>query len=378
MPKEGGPLYLKKSRFAWLLAVLLSFSLVAAACGDDEESASGDTDEEGTSTGGGGELSGEINGAGASSQAAAMEAWIAGFIEDNPDVTVTYEPIGSGGGREQFVAGGSDFGGTDAALDEEELQGAMERCGELIELPGYISPIAVIYNLPDVEDLQLSPDTLAQIYNQEITNWNDPAIAETNPDAELPDLDITTVNRSDESGTTENLMDYLAAVAPDAWPYEVSGNWPVEGGEAAQGTSGVVDAVGQGEGTIGYADASQAGDLGVALIEVGDEFVGPTPEPAAAIVEASEQTDAEGEFIFAYDLARDTEESGTYPIVLISYEMMCGTYEDAETAELVAAFYDYVISEEGQDAAAEAAGSAPLSDSLREQLQPAIDSISGG
>jgi phosphate transport system substrate-binding protein len=310
-----------------------------------------------------------------------MEAWIAGFQSANPDVTISYDPVGSGGGREQFVAGGTAFGGSDAALEEDELTGAQERCGgpdNLVEYPGYISPIAIVYNLEGVEELQLSPDALAGIFAQQITTWTDPAIAETNPDADLPDERITPVNRSDESGTTENFAEYLAAVVPDVWDFEVDGNWPVKGGEAASGTSGVVDAVGAGNGTIGYADASQAGDLGVAGIGVGDEFAQPTAEAASAVVAASEQTEGGGQYSFTYDLARDTTESGTYPIVLVSYEMACTQYDSQEEADLVKGFENYILSEEGQQAAADNAGSAPLSQELRDEFQPAVDAIGGG
>lgn len=367
---------MKSQRFFAMAAVCGSLALGLAACGEDDDSstttAASGADSAQSS------LSGSIAGAGASSQAAAKEAWIAGFQTANPDVTVSYDPVGSGGGREQFIAGGTAFGGTDAAFADDELEKAQERCGapdNLIQLPIYISPIAIVYNLDGVEGLQLSPETLAKVLKQDIKKWNDPAIAADNPDAELPDTAITVVNRSDESGTTENLQEYLSAVAGDTWDFEVSGDWPVKGGEAAQGTSGVVEAVGAGNGTIGYADASQAGDLGVATIKVGDEFVGPTPEAAAAVVEASEQRKDAGKFGFTYDLARDTEASGAYPIVLVSYEMACTEYDSAEEAELVKAFLGYEISPEGQQAGAEAAGSAPLSDALRQQFQPAIDAI---
>jgi phosphate transport system substrate-binding protein len=219
---------------------------------------------------------------------------------------------------------------------------------------------------------------VAGIFDQKITTWNDPAIAADNPGVTLPDLAITPVNRSDESGTTENFTEYLAAAAAEAWPHEPDGNWPVAGGEAAQGTSGVVSAISGGNGTIGYADLSQAGDLGVANIGVGEEFVTPTPEAAAAVVENSERIEGRGEYDFAIELARDTTESGSYPIVLVSYHIGCVTYDDAEKAGLVADFMGYVISEEGQQAAAEAAGSAPISDALRQQAQTAVDAITAG
>lgn len=352
-----------------------ALALGLAACG-------GAANEPTGGGGGGGQsLSGNLQGAGSSAQAAVMEAWIAGFQEKHPDVSLSYDPIGSGGGRERFINGAVPFAGSDAAFSQKELPQARERCnGQLIEFPAYISPIAIPYNLDGVDSLKLSPETLAKIFNQKITNWSHPAIARDNPNAQLPDTRITPVNRSDESGTTENFVDYLSQAAGQAWPHEVSGNWPVPGGEAAQGTSGVVNAVQQGSGTIGYADASQTGELSVAKIKVGDEFVGPSAKSAARILEASEQSPAksEGKYVFAYDLARGTTQAGTYPIVLLTYEMMCGSYQDPQKVQLVQAFYDYVISDEGQQAAQQAAGSAPLSDPLQQKFQSAVDSISAG
>ncbi len=375
---RGSELKLSTKSRALTLSLALAGTLALSACGASNESDSGN---EGGGTASGEEsLSGTLVGAGASSQEAAMQGWRAGYTEVQPDVTVNYDPIGSGGGRDQFIEGGTDFAGSDAALDEEELAAAQERCagGEIFELPNYISPIAVVYNLEGVDELNLTPEVIAGIFNQDITNWNDPAIAEANPDATLPDLAITPVNRSDESGTTENFTEYLAAAAGDAWPNEPSGDWPVAGGEAAQGTSGVVQAVGAGNGAIGYADLSQAGDLGVVNVGVGEEFVEPTAEAAAAVVENSEVLEGRGEYDFAIELARDTTESGNYPIVLISYHVGCIEYDDQETADLVADYMSYIISEDGQQAAADAAGAAPISDGLREQAQTAIDAITAG
>ena len=323
------------------------------------------------------QFSGTLVGAGSSAQQAAMQGWTAGFAGLQPEVTVNYDPVGSGGGREQFLAGGTDFAGSDAFLDEEELEQAEERCNGsgVFELPNYIAPIAVVHNVEGLEELRLTPETLARIFDQQITRWDDPAIAEDNPDTDLPDLAITPVNRSDESGTTENFVDYLSQAAGEAWPHEVDGDWPVPGGEAAQGNSGVVAAVAGGNGTIGYADLSQAGDLGVALIGVGDDFVAPTAEAAAAVVENSEPVEGRGEFDFAIEVNRGTEGSGEYPIVLVSYHIGCLGYDDPQTAELLRAFMGYVVSEEGQEAAALVAGSAPISDGLREQAQAAIDAV---
>jgi phosphate transport system substrate-binding protein len=212
----------------------------------------------------------------------------------------------------------------------------------------------------------------------DIDTWNDAAIKADNPDADLPDSRITVVHRSDESGTTENLQEYLAATAPDVWTYEVSGDWPVKGQEAAQGTAGVVDAIGAGEGTIGYADLSQKGDLGVANIKVGENYVEPSSEAAAKILEESPETDDEGKYVFTYDLERDTAAEGTYPVVLVSYMMACTQYDDANTADLVKGYLGYIISEDGQKAGADNAGSAPISDAIRQKIEPAIDAIGAG
>lgn len=368
------------------IAVLVSAALLAlgiAACGGSDDSSS--SSSTGGESGGGApsaEVSGEIAGAGSTAQQAAQEAWIAEFENANSGATISYDPVGSGGGREQFISGGVAYGGSDTPLSEEEgeLGKAVKRCapGELIEIPAYISPIAIIYNLPEVEELKLDPDTLAKIFNQEIENWNDPAIAKDNPGVELPDTRIVPVNRSDESGTTENFTDYLSEVAPSVWTHEVSGEWPVKGGEAANGTSGVVEAVSAGEGTIGYADASQAGELGIAKIKVGSDYSEPSPEAAAKVLEESpESKELEGnnKYVFAFDLERKTESTGTYPIILVSSIIACTQYKSADEGALVKAFLEYAISEEGQQLAAENAGSAPLSPALQKKITPAVEAI---
>ena len=297
-------------------------------------------------------------------------------------MTVNYDPIGSGGGREQFISGGFSFAGSDSYLtdDEGELDAATERCDGQppIEVPSYVSPIAVIYNLDDVDDLRLSPDTLAGIFAGTITTWDDPAIADDNPGTDLPSERITPVHRSDESGTTGNFTDYLSAVAPEAWPHGEIEDWPFNGGEGASGTSGVVAAVANGAGSIGYADASQAGDLGTAAIGVGDGFELPTAEAAAKILEVSPEADTAGETALVYDLDHTTEEAGVYPIVLSSYLIACPSYADAAEAELVKDYLGYVLSDEGQQAAAESAGSAPLPAAIAEKARAVVDGITGG
>ena len=149
----------------------------------------------------------------------------------------------------------------------------------------------------------------------------------------------------------------------------------MEGGESAQGNSGVVAAVRRGQGTIGYADLSQAGQLGVDRIGVGEEFVAPSAEAAAAVVENSPRVEGRGEHDYVIEINRDTTGSGEYPIVLVSYHIGCMAHDDPQVAELLRAFMTYVVSPEGQDAAAQVAGSAPISDGLPQQALTAIDAV---
>src|SRR6201986_2883497 len=305
---------MSSSRWLAVFVAALVLVLGLAACGGGGSSSSGGESNGGGESEGGGapstEASGEIAGAGSTAQEAAQKAWIAEFENANGGATISYDGVGSGGGREKFISKGVAYAGSDTPLSESEgeLAKAIKRCepGELVEVPDYISPIAIVYNLPGVEELKLEPETLAKIFNQEIENWNDPEIAKENPGVELPETRIVPVNRSDESGTTENFTDYLSKVAPSVWTHEVSGDWPVKGGEAAEGTSGVVEAVNAGEGTIGYADASQAGELGVAKIKVGKEYVEPTAEAAAKILEESPEDKelSKGKDVFAFELDR--------------------------------------------------------------------------
>jgi phosphate transport system substrate-binding protein len=378
---------MSSSRWLAVFAAACVLVLGLAACGGGSGSSSSSSNEssESESEGGGApstEASGEIAGAGSTAQEAAQKAWIAEFENANSGATISYDGVGSGGGREKFISGGVAYAGSDTPLSESEgeLGKAIKRCepGQLVEVPDYISPIAIIFNLPGVEELKLEPETLAKIFNQEIENWNDPEIAKENPGVELPETRIVPVNRSDESGTTENFTDYLSKVAPSVWTHEVSGDWPVKGGEAASGTSGVVEAVAAGEGAIGYADASQAGELGKALIKVGSEWAEPSAEAAAKVLDLSkEDPELEGgqKNVIAFEIDRKTEASGVYPIILVSSLIGCTEYKSASEAALVKGFFEYAISPEGQALAEEQAGSAPLSEELTKKVEAAVGSI---
>src|SRR4051812_17881521 len=368
-------------KFAAALSAL-ALAVTAAACGDDTNDSGGSSSGGGAGGGSAAQnLSGKLAGAGSSAPEAALQAWTAGLQSGNPDPTISYDPVGSGGGREQFIAGGIQFAGSDSALKDDELTGAQKVCGgpdKLVEVPVYTSAIAVAYNLDGVDNLRLTPTTLAKIMAGKITSWDDPAIKADNPDAQLPGDRITTVHRSDKSGTTKNFTDYMSKTAPGDWTNEADDVWPLKGGEAAQGTSGVVDAIKSGKGTIGYADESQVGDLGQAKIKVGESFVAPSAEGASKIFAESKETADPGKYVFTYTLERKPKDATVYPITLVSYQIACTSYKDAAQAKAVKGFESYVISAAGQQAAAKNAGSAPIPDDLRTKLQPAVDAIGAG
>lgn len=362
-----------------LVPGLAAVALTLTACGPSATDESSDSDSGDSST----EVSGELAIGGSSAQESAQNAWMVGFGDVAPDATVSYDPVGSGGGRENFISSAYPMAGSDAYLtdDEGELTDATERCqGQApIEIPNYVSPIAVIYNLDGVDNLQLSPDTLAGIFAGTIKQWDDAAIAKDNPDASLPAERIVPVHRSDESGTTENFTDYLDAVAADTWTAGVVETWPTEaGGEAGKGTSGVVQVVTDAANTIGYADASQAGGLGQALIGVGGEFVEPSAEAAAKILEVSPRVEEGSDVNMAVDLDHETTESGTYPIVLTSYLLACQSYEDQGQADMVKAYISYILSDDGQEIASSEAGSAPLPDDIKSEAVSIVEAISAG
>jgi phosphate transport system substrate-binding protein len=364
----------KRRAAALATAALMSLSL--AACGSDyplgpaQEAAA----RQGSS------LSGTLTGAGASSQNAAMDAWVAGFGLLHSDAQVQYSPDGSGAGRTAFLAGAVEFAGSDAYLDDEEVDQSRKVCGPEggFNVPSYISPITVAFNLPGITELNLDAETIARIFQGEIRSWDDPAIAEHNPDVELPDLAVTPVNRSEDSGTTETFTEYLHAVVPEVWTPEPSDTWPGEyAGENAQGTTGVVSMVAGTAGAVTYADDSAVGDpLGKVNLKVGQDYVPVSAEAAAKALDEAKPVEGRPEYDLALEVDRTTTAPGAYPLMLVSYHIYCTTYEDQEKVDLVKAFAQYVLSPDGQNDAADSAKSAPLSEELSRRAVDSVERIS--
>ena len=352
-----------------------------AACGDNT-AATTDNSSSSDSTSKSTPISGNFSGAGASSQQAAVEAWIAGFQGTNPEAKIAYNPSGSGAGVQTFLTGATAWAGSDKALADDEVEQSKSVCteGTAFDVPVYISPIAVVFNLKGVSDagkhINMDAATIAKIFDGKITKWNDPAIADQNKDLKLPDTAITVVHRSDKSGTTQNFVSYFKDVTPDNWTYDLSENWPNEVGQGAKGTSGVISTIKQADGTIGYADFSQVGDLGTVAVKVGDKYNEISAEAGSKVIGDSKQDDTvKGDNRIVIKINHATEAEGAYPIVLVSYDIVCPAYKDTKQAEFAKAWLTYVTSDEGQKAAQDAAGTAPLPSSLKSEITKSIEAI---
>ena len=364
-------------------AVITAVSLCAsmAACGDNTPAgASHDS-----SSASGARISGNFQGSGASSQQVAVEAWIAGFQTKNSGAKIAYNPTGSGAGVTTFMTGATAWAGSDKSLSDDEVEKSKSVCANgttAFDVPVYVSPIAVVFNLKGVSDagqhINMDASTIAKIFDGKITRWNDDAIKKQNPKLKLPDTLITVVHRSDKSGTTQNFLSYLKDVSPEDWKYDLSENWPNSVGQGAKGTSGVVSTIRMADGAIGYADFSQVGKLGTVAVKVGDSYNEISAKGGTKTLEDSEIDSAATEksnHRVVVKINHATQIKGAYPIVLVSYDIVCPAYKDAATANFVKSWLSYVVSGEGQNAASNAAGTAPLPYDMINEIKKSISAI---
>lgn len=226
-----------------------------------------------------------ITGAGASFPAPLYSKWSADFNAVTGG-QVNYQSIGSSGGIKQIIEKTVDFGASDAPLTPEEL----EKNG-LIQFPTVIGGVVPVVNIEGVEagKLVLSGDVLAKIYLGQITKWNDPAIIALNNGLTLPDANITTVFRSDGSGTTFNFTDYLAKVSADwkdkvgvdksvAWPTNKTGS----GGKGNEGVASMVSRIPNSIGYVEYAYAKENAMAYTAMTNAAGKTVQPSTETFSA------------------------------------------------------------------------------------------------
>ncbi|MGA0566940.1 phosphate ABC transporter substrate-binding protein PstS [Rathayibacter sp. KR2-224] len=370
---------MKFNKAAAASAIALASLLALTACSGDGGAKSSGTPAASTTdaTADYSSLSGTITAGGSSAQANAQAAWTAAFQAQATGVTINYDKSqGSGGGVTNWLNGSYDFAGTDAGLKDDQQTQSKAICGAggALNLPTYLSGVAVIYNLPGVK-LQLSNKAVADIFSLKVTKWNDPEIAADNPGQTLPDSAITVVSRADGSGTTANFTSYLSQTQPSIWTYPVSTAWPVQGTSGQQGGSGVVNTVTAGVGTIGYADHSSIGKAEAAKIQVGTSktFADYSASGATKAFDsaATATPQVKGDLLQKIDYTKITDKSA-YPIPLLSYDVVCTTFKDPKQAKLTAAYLGFVASETGQKVAAANAGSAPLPTKIQSDVAASL------
>ena len=358
------------------LSVAAIAALTLSACGSDNN-----TGTSGSGTGGsssaecGGKNS--VTAEGSTAQQNAIAEFNKVWGQSCSGKNLSYNPTGSGAGREQFIAGNVDFAGSDSALKDEQIAAAAQRCGgnPAWNLPLVFGPIAMAYNIPGVDKLVLNGDTLAKIFQGQIKKWNDPAIAALNEGVTLPDTDVTPIFRSDSSGTTDNFQKYLDAASGGAWVKGAGSEFQGGAGEGAQKSAGVAQAVQATPGAIGYVEKGFADQAGIpyAQINTGAGAVELTDESAGKAIDAAKFAAEGNDLTLDLKSLYGTQEAGAYPLVLATYEIVCSKGYDAETAEAVKSFLK-VAANDGQ-ANLSAAGYVPLPDAFKERLVTSIDAI---
>jgi phosphate transport system substrate-binding protein len=378
----------KITRMSSLLALVAVGALTLSACGSDDNTtttssaaaeatsaassagagadseassaapASGDTTFEGA---GFACAEGDLRSSGSTAQGKVMEQWIADFNALCNANLNAYGGGGSGKGIADFLANQVDFAGSDSALKEDQAATAEStRCAgnPALNLPMVTGPIALAYNISGVDSLVLTPEVLSGIFNGTISSWDDPAIAALNSGVTLPGLAIQAVHRAEDSGTTENFTKYLSA-AP--------------GGVAAQGSDGVSKQIASTDGSIGYVEWGFAIDdgLNVAEIDNGAGAVELTAESAGLAVAAAEIVGTGDDLALSIDYA--TQEAGVYPVVLVTYEIVCSG-GNGDLGALLKSFLGYTATD-GQ-ASLEDLGAAPLPAEIQEKVIASVSTIS--
>ena len=373
-----------------VLGGAVALSLLLAACGSDSNNSSDTTAAVETTSGGaattggpatsGGattedlsKLSATLNASGATFPQAFYEDQIAAFQKDAPNVTINYGAGGSGKGRQDLADQVTDWAGSDAPVKDEDLP--KFKGGEILYFPTVLAPITLSYNLSGVDKLQLTPEVVAKIFQRQITNWTDPAIAADNPDANLPDQAITAAVRADGSGTTENFTKFLDAAVGTGG----NGTWTLKSGstvewpadvQAGQGNSGVAQIVSSTPGAIGYVDLSdaKAADLQFASVQnKAGTFVEPTLE---ATSDAAANITVNPNLTFFTGWA---DGDTSYPIAAQTWIIVYKDQTDKAKGEATKAFVNYVLTE-GQDAAADV-DFAKLPDELKQKAIAQLDQI---
>ncbi|GAA2938151.1 MULTISPECIES: phosphate ABC transporter substrate-binding protein PstS [Streptomycetaceae] len=362
-------------------ALAVSGALVLTACGSDDNTGA---DADGGKTSAAASnikcdgAEGQLLASGSSAQKNAMDLWIKNYMAACSGVEINYKSSSSGEGIIAFNQGTVGFAGSDSALKPEEVADSKKICksGQGINLPMVGGPIAVGFHLEGVDSLTLDASTLAKIFDNKIKKWNDPAIAALNDGAKLPDKAIQAFHRSEDSGTTQNLGKYLGAAAPKDWKYEAEKKWPAPGGQAASGSSGVAAQVKQVDGSIGYFELSYASSQAITTVDINTGGAAPvkaTSENASKAIAAAKVAGTGKDL--ALELDYTTKAEGAYPLVLVTYEVVCDAGNKADSLGTVKSFLTYTSSEEGQKVLSDA-GYAPIPAEINSKVRETVAGLS--
>jgi phosphate transport system substrate-binding protein len=230
----------------------------------------------------------DLTGAGATFPYPIYSKWFADYAKTG--VKINYQAIGSGGGIRQLSEGTVDFGASDSPMTDGEMQKA--KGGRVLHFPTVIGAVAIVYNVPGLSaPLNLDGSTLSDIFLGKVRKWNDGKIAKLNSGVSLPARDILVVHRSEASGTTYILTDFLSTASKEwlAGPgrsKEVA--WPI--GLGGKGNDGVAGQVKQIAGSIGYVELAYARQNNLAYAAIRNSsgsFVKPSVEGATAAAEGA-------------------------------------------------------------------------------------------
>ncbi|MEV7446141.1 phosphate ABC transporter substrate-binding protein PstS [Streptomyces sp. NPDC091204] len=367
-------------RASALGALVVSGALVLTACGSDDNTKTADGTAKPSAAAGEikcDDAKGKLLASGSSAQKNAIDLWIKNYMAACSGVEVNYKSSSSGEGIVAFNQGTVGFAGSDSALKPEQVEESKKICtgGQGIDLPMVGGPIALGFNVAGVDKLNLDAATIANIFNDKIKKWDDEAIKKLNPGVTLPSTAIQAFHRSEDSGTTENLGKYLKAAAPDAWTYDAAKKWPAPGGQGASGSSGVASQVKAVDGAIGYFELSYATSQNIRTVDVNTGAATPvkaTGENASKAIAAAKISGTGSDLALKLDYT--TKAEGAYPIVLVTYEVVCDNGNKAETLPTVKSFLNYTASDAGQKILLEN-GYAPIPAEINTKVREVIGSL---
>jgi phosphate transport system substrate-binding protein len=283
-------------------------------------------------------VSGTISGAGSTFQTNFQQGAISAFKSVDSGITVNYNPVGSGTGRDDLAANTVLYAGSDSPIPAADAKDFKK---PVLYFPVQIGPIAIAYNLSGVTGLKLDATVLAEIFSGKITTWNDPAIKALNPSASLPSASINLEVRSDSSGTTANFSQYLVDAAGSAWTLGTSSiiSFP-KSAHANDGGSAVAAAVKATSDSIGYVDFSTATASSLVAASIKNsagDYVAPSSASAAA---AATHVTPKSNLTF---LTVDEPGATSYPITYQSWDLVYATQPNATDASLLKAYLGYLL-----------------------------------